>query len=236
MKLSYKEYQKHLEKLKDINNLQELVNLQLENFVGFKKQNLINASFNNTRGRALYTLLKMPIIVYQYAKLIKNEIANFHVGRLCIIKIDKNKMFTCELLFYDKENNLFFTKPININNFTLSKKERNYIHDIKKEFLENKIAFIYSNYTTNYIQSPLFINEKYLPLEIIKLNSGDIFAIPLTQAVIDFTTSANINSYWSINENGKYIFFEDREEIPVAFGKVIFQSVDSVWLYCNISI
>lgn len=240
MKLNYNEYKKNIEQLKSYyqqqeKQLSELAGIQFNNYVNFKKQNLINASFNNTRGRALFTLLKLPIIAYQHKKLIRNEINYFHVGKLCLIKITNEKLIICEPLFYDKESNLFFTRPVNINNYTLSKNRKNYIYDINFELLENRLAFIYSNYTTNYIQPPLFVSEKYLPLELIKLNSGDIFAVPLTQSVIDLTNSSpNINYYWSINENGKYIFYENKKDNEIiTLGKTIFISADCVWLYYN---
>jgi len=123
-------------------------------------------------------------------------------------------------------DNQIVIRPVNTRIMKLSSE----IITVPKDKLSTSLCIVYANYTSGYIHSPLFVDEKYLPIEVIKLNNGDVIGVPFSANVIDVRNLPQLGQYVTINQDGKYCLSETSEN---TIGKVIMITSELYWLLIN---
>lgn len=165
------------------------------------KRNFINSAFNNKYGVYLKTFYRVPIVAWNNFYLIRNEISQFHVGRLCVI-FNKDNYFEAYPLYFQGDNGRLFIRTYKKYADKVYKFTNNVLFlDAFDDYL---IGIISGNYTTGYKPSNILFKELLSSIECIFIEEGDLFAVPYIGSVIDFTNVPDIGDRVFIGNDGKW--------------------------------
>lgn len=191
---------------------EDLLHKKLTNFIEPSIEGFINAAYNNYYGFYKNIYHRFSIPSYFFRDVVRFNTNQFHIGRLVSLKIDKDKDYYICTPIFKKNGKYGFYNIICKNGICRFDKNRFFEIDIKKEIL----GIIVGNQITGYRGFPVNETKLLVPLIVIPIYPGDIFAIPYTSSIIEIKDLGSIGVDLDINEDGKYVVV-DRGLFKVLF-------------------